>query len=121
MAAVTTPLNLKGVYIMTYSKLTIDQKNELRERLFDECFHHECYDCTDFDHLSAEEQKIVYDCDWAEDIPDSVMESAYGMYDFVVDDFFCTAGMYELEEDYFGDGDFSYFCATDDDYYGGGI
>ena len=40
--------------------------------------------------LSAEEQDIVENCACAEDIPESVMESAYGIYDFVEGDFFCN-------------------------------
>lgn len=73
---------------MKYAELTVSEKKELRDTLWNESIYHDGY--TDFDHLSTEEQDIVSNCEFSDDIPESVMESAYGMYDFVEDDFFCN-------------------------------
>lgn len=73
---------------MKYAELTVSEKKELRDALWSESIYHDGY--TDFDYLSAEEQNIVSNCEFSDDIPESVMESAYGMYDFVPGDFFCN-------------------------------
>lgn len=73
---------------MKYHELTVSEKRELREHLYDESFYHDGY--TDFDYLSAEYQDIVSNCVSADDIPEEVMESAYDIYDFTEDDFFCN-------------------------------
>ena len=73
---------------MKYYELTVSEKNELRETLFYESCSHDGY--TDFDFLTVEQQNIVENCESSEDIPDEVMESAYGSYDFVEGDFFCN-------------------------------
>lgn len=73
---------------MKYRELREEEKQELREALFDR--HLWENDDSDFASLSAEEQDIVRNCEWADDIPESVMESAFGMYDFVPEDFFCN-------------------------------
>lgn len=72
---------------MKYNELTVSEKNELRESLFYGAMHDEDY--TDFCFLSEESKQIVRNCEWAEDIPEAVMEEAYEMYDFVESDFFC--------------------------------
>ena len=73
---------------MKYRELREEEKQELREALFDR--HLWENDDSDFAYLSAEEQDIVRNCEWADDIPESVMESAYGFYDFVDEDFWCN-------------------------------
>ena len=75
---------------MKYIELREEEKMELRSALFDQSHNHDCYyPGTDYDNLSAEEQAIVDGCEWEEDIPEAIMESAYGHYDFVEEDFFC--------------------------------
>ena len=73
---------------MKLCDLTISEKNELKEKLWEESFYHDGY--TDYDYLSVENQAIVDACKTWEDIPDSVMEAAYDIYDFVEEDFFCN-------------------------------
>lgn len=73
---------------MKYAELTQAEKNELRESLFYGAMYDEDY--TDFRFLSEESKRIVRNCEWAEDIPETVMEESYGMYDFVPGDFFCN-------------------------------
>lgn len=79
---------LKGEITMKYKDLRLEEKQELRGALFDSNLWEDEY--SDFASLSAEEQDIVRNCEWAEDIPESVMESAFGMYDFVPQDFWCN-------------------------------
>lgn len=73
---------------MKYCELTTSEKAELRDALFAESIY--CDGYTDFDFLSDESKTIVHNCEWAEDIPEEIMEEAYGMYDFVEEDFFCN-------------------------------
>lgn len=73
---------------MKYCELTVSEKKELRETLFNESRCHDGY--TDFDYLSNENQDIVSACASADDIPEEIVESAYDIYDFVEEDFFCN-------------------------------
>jgi len=73
---------------MKYAELTQAEKNELRSTLWSESIYHDSY--SDFNFLSAEEKEIVSNCESPCEIPESVMESAYNMYDFVEEDFFCN-------------------------------
>lgn len=73
---------------MKYAELTQAEKNELRETLWSESFHHDGY--TDFDYLSVEQQEIVDKCQFADDIPEEIVAAAYDIYDFVPGDFFCN-------------------------------
>lgn len=73
---------------MNYNELTVSEKNELRETLFLESISHDGY--TDFDYLSPEDQDIVLNCSDPSEIPEEVMEAAYGSYAFVEGDFFCN-------------------------------
>lgn len=73
---------------MKYCELTTSEKNELRETLFFESASGE--KGTDFDMLSDAEKEIVVACSWWDEISEEIMESAYGMYDFVEQDFFCN-------------------------------
>lgn len=72
---------------MNYCELTVSEKKELRESLYFGAMDGESYD---FDCLSDESKRIVKNCECADDIPEAVMEEAYGMYDFVEEDFFCN-------------------------------
>lgn len=79
---------------MKYCELTESEKKELREALFYGAAYDEEYMV--FSVLSDESKQIVRNCEWAEDIPESVMEEAYDVYDFVEEDFFCNV---ESEEE----------------------
>ena len=73
---------------MKYCELTTSEKAELRETLFAESIV--CDESRDFNSLSEESKAIVNNCECAEDIPEEVMEEAYGEYDFMVEDFWCN-------------------------------
>ena len=73
---------------MKYCELREEEKYELRSTLWDQSLTHDGY--TDYDYLSNEEQAIVDSAEYPDDIPESVMESAFGIYDFVERDFFCN-------------------------------
>ena len=73
---------------MKYCDLREYEKNELRETLWHESCVHDGY--TDYDYLSAEQQLVVDNCKTWEEIPEEIMEAAYGVYDFVEEDFFCN-------------------------------
>ena len=73
---------------MKYCELTESEKKELRDTLLDQSICHDGY--TDYDYLSVEQQKIVDNCVFSEDIPEDIMEAAFGIYDFVEGDFFCN-------------------------------
>ena len=85
----------RGKYNMNYNELREEEKDELRSALFDQSRNHDCYGYgTDYDYLSADEQAIVDNCDWPDDIPETVMLSAFGGYSFVEEDFFCNCNDY---------------------------
>lgn len=73
---------------MKYEELREEEKNELRWTLWDQSMHNDGY--TDYNYLSVEEQEIVDACAKPEDIPESVMISAFGHYIFCEQDFFCN-------------------------------
>ena len=73
---------------MKYCELREEEKAELRETLLDESMRPD--GGTDFDSLSNEQKEIVLNCINAEDIPEEIMEAAFGIYDFVEDDFWCN-------------------------------
>lgn len=73
---------------MKYCELKTSEKKELRETLFYDSINSDGY--TDFDYLSIEEQDTVRNCNDPSEIPEGIMESAYGIYDFAEDDFFCN-------------------------------
>jgi hypothetical protein len=73
---------------MKFCELTISEKRELKETLWQESLYHDGY--TDYDYLSDDQKNVVDACsDW-DDIPDDILESAYDMYDFTPEDFFCN-------------------------------
>ena len=73
---------------MKYCELTASEKAELRDTLFfASLYPNENFD---FVCLSAEQQRVVCECACSDDIPEDIMESAYGCYDFVEEDFFCN-------------------------------
>lgn len=67
---------------MKIYELSSAEKGELKEALF--------YGCDEYEWLSDDEKNAVDSAEWWEDIPDSVIESAFGMYDFVPGDFWCN-------------------------------
>ncbi len=71
-----------------YNDLTEEEKSELRDNLWSESVSN--YGYSDYDYLSAEEQKMVDNANQPEDIPESVMLSAYGGYSFTEEDFMCN-------------------------------
>lgn len=73
---------------MKYCELTASEKAELRDTLFWASVYPG--EDPDFDGLSAEQQEVVSNCDSSDDIPEDIMEAAYGCYDFVEEDFFCN-------------------------------
>lgn len=72
---------------MKYYELSIAEKKELKEKLWQESFYNDGY--TDYDYLSDEQKNVVDACEDWEDIPEEIVESAYSVYDFTTDDFFC--------------------------------
>ena len=65
-----------------YTELTEDEKSELRWSMY--------YGCDEYEYLTDEEKSVVDAADWPEDIPESIMLSAFGGYSFVEEDFFCN-------------------------------
>ena len=73
---------------MNYCELTENEKAELRDSLFCASLYNR--DDPYYSTLSAEEQKVIDDCADGEDIPESIMLSAFGGISFVEEDFFCN-------------------------------
>ena len=73
---------------MKYCELREEEKSELRFTLWLQSISND--GDTEFNYLSADEQKIVDNCESPEDIPEAVMVSAFGCYSFVTEDFFCN-------------------------------
>ena len=71
-----------------YLDLTENEKAELRDSLFCASLYNR--DDPWYSALSEDEQKIVDDCADGNDIPESVMLSAFRGVSFVVEDFFCN-------------------------------
>ena len=67
---------------MKLCELSYEEKNELKNTLY--------YGCDEYELLSDDEKNTVDSAVCWEDIPDSILESAFGMYDFVQEDFFCN-------------------------------
>lgn len=81
---------------MKYAELSNEEQYELRNNLYMDSLHSDGY--TDFDFLSAEEQDVVRACIVPGEIPEEIMLSAYGNYDFVPEDFFINNLNFVLEE-----------------------
>lgn len=67
---------------MKLCELSSAEKDELKSALY--------YGCDEYEWLSDDQKAVVDEAEWYWDIPDSVMESAFGMYDFVHADFWCN-------------------------------
>lgn len=63
-------------------ELTADEMAELKENLF--------YGCYENSNLDEEEQLIIDNALYSEDIPNKIIYSAFSGYEFVEDDFFCN-------------------------------
>lgn len=46
----------------------------------------------EYDGLDEEQQEIVDNCDWPDDIPDDILNYAFSGYSFVPEDFVAMAG-----------------------------
>ena len=87
----------RGNNIMTVYQLNRDQISELKGKLwFDDCNLHEDEFMEEYGENSPAE---VADAFSPDDIPDETVYHFFDGIDFVVDDFFCTAGMCELEDE----------------------
>ncbi len=73
---------------MTVSKLTRDQIIELKQNYLSEKIYNEGERCISWGELADADELVS----------DETIFAEYGGYDFSVDDFFCTAGDYELQE-----------------------
>lgn len=71
-----------------YCDLTENEKAELRDSLFCASLYNrdDCY----YSALDTEEQEVIDRCLDADDIPESIMLSAFGGISFVEEDFFCN-------------------------------
>lgn len=72
---------------MKYIELNVEEKAELRQNLWEQGIYG---DGCEYSELSAESAQKVDNAASPEDIPESVMEEAFGIYDFVEEDFFCN-------------------------------
>ena len=73
---------------MKYFELREEEKAELRQKLWEDSMYGDGY--TEYAYLSAASAEAVDNAARPEDIPESVMEEAFGCYDFVEEDFFCN-------------------------------
>ena len=74
---------------MTYLELNENEKHELRNTLYFEKLYNseDSYLLSD---LTNEQDDIICACDSPEDIPESIMQIVFGIYDFSPDDFWCN-------------------------------
>ena len=78
-----------------YGELTENEKAELRDSLFCASLYNR--DDPYYSALNTEEQEIIDNCTDGEDIPESIMLSAFGDISFVEEDFFCNLNPHNSE------------------------
>ena len=71
----------RGTYF-SVGEMTEEEKCELKSTMY--------YGCDEYDWLSDKEKELVDNTEYFEDLPDSILISAFGSYAFSEEDFMCN-------------------------------